>query len=85
MQKELIIIDALKKFFPLSFKEGDTKQLIVTIVIYVIVALVVGLVLGLLGKIPLIGWIFRLVSWLIRVYCIAGVVLAILYFLNIVK
>lgn len=81
-------MDALKKFFPLSYqsvKKEDTKSLIVAIVIYIVVALVAGLVLGLLGKIPLIGWIFRLVSWLIRVYCIAGVVLAILYFLNIVK
>ena len=78
-------MDTLKKLFPLSFKEGDVKSLIITIVIYIVVAAVAGLVLGLLGRIPLIGWIFRLVGWLIDVYCTVGVVLAILKFLNIVK
>lgn len=81
-------MDTLKKFFPLSYqrvKEADIKSLIVTIVIYIVAAVVTGLVLGLLGRIPLIGWIFRLVSWLIRAYCSVGIVLAILYFLNIVK
>lgn len=78
-------MDTLKNLFPLSFKEGDTKSLIVTIVIYILAAVVVGLVLGLLGRIPLIGWIFRLVRWLISAYCTVGIILAILKFLNIMK
>ena len=81
-------MDALKNLFPISYqsvKKEDAKSLIVAIVIYIVVALVVGLILGLLGRLPLIGWVFRLVSWLIRAYCTVGIVLAILYFLNIVK
>ena len=46
---------------------------------------VVGLVLGILAKIPLIGWIFSLVSSLFGLYCFIGLVLAILYFLKVIK
>ena len=78
-------MDTVKKLFPFSFKEFDLKSLIITIIAYIVLGFVVGLVLGLLGKIPLIGWIFRLICWLIELYITVGIILAVLYFLNIVK
>lgn len=78
-------MDTLKKLFPFSFKEMDLKALIITIVGYIIAGFLLGLVLGLLGRIPLIGWIFRLVRWLIELYITVGVILAVLKFLKVVK
>ena len=78
-------MDTVKKLFPFSFKEFDVKSLVITIIAYIVLGFLVGLVLGLLGKIPLIGWIFRLVRWLIELYITIGIILAILKFLNIVK
>lgn len=78
-------MDTLKKLFPFSFKEFDLKSLIITLVGYIIAGFLIGLVLGLLGKIPLIGWIFRLVRWLLELYLTIGFILAILKFLKIVK
>lgn len=78
-------MDTVKKLFSFSFKEFDVKSLVITIIAYIVLGFLVGLVLGLLGKIPLIGWIFRLVRWLIELYITIGIILAILKFLNIVK
>ena len=78
-------MDTLKKLFPFSFKEMDLKALIITIVGYIIAGFLLGLVLGLLGRIPLIGWIFRLIRWLIELYITVGAILAVLKFLNVVK
>ena len=75
----------MKKIFPLSFREPTTNNLVVTIIIYVVASFVVGLVLGLLAKIPLIGWLFSLVSSLFGLYCFIGLVLVVLYFLKVIK
>jgi len=78
-------MDKVKKFFPLSVRGADVKALVISIVIYVVVAFVAGLVLGLLGAIPLLGWVFRIISWLLDLYCLVGIVIAVLHFLGIVK
>ena len=78
-------METLKRLFPLSFREPTTNNLVVTIIIYVVASFVVGLVLGLLAKIPLIGWLFSLVSSLFGLYCFIGLVLVVLYFLKVIK
>ena len=78
-------METLKKLFPLSFREPTTNNLVVTIIIYVVASFVVGLVLGLLAKIPLIGWLFSLVSSLFGLYCFIGLVLVVLFFLKVIK
>lgn len=78
-------METLKKIFPLSFKEPTTNNLVVTIIVYIVVSFVVGLVLGLLAKIPLIGWIFSIVSSIVGLYCFIGLVLVILYFFKVIK
>ena len=78
-------METMKKLFPLSFREPTTNNLVVTIIIYVVASFVVGLVLGIFAKIPLIGWIFSIVSTLFGLYCFIGLVLVVLYFLKVIK
>lgn len=78
-------MDKVKKFFPLSGRGTDVKTLIISIVIYVVIAFVCGLILGLLGAFPLIGWLFRIIGWIIDLYCLVGIVLTVLNFLGVLK
>lgn len=78
-------LEAIKKYFPHAFKANDVKSLIIGLVVYAVIAFVAGLVLGLLGIIPIIGFVFGVIGWLVEVYCVAGVILTILAFLKIVK
>lgn len=78
-------MDMLKKFFPFSFKSKEVKDLIINIVIYLVVSIVGGWVLGLLGGIPVIGLVAGLVGSLLGLYCLVGIVLAVLDFLKILK
>ena len=75
----------LKKLFPYSFGVADLKALIIKIIVYVVVGFVAGLVLGLLGAIPLLGIIFRIIGWVIDLYCVVGIVLVVLDYLKILK
>lgn len=78
-------MDILKKFFPLSFKVAETKDLVVSIVIYAIIDVVCGLIIGLLAKIPLIGILFSILGSVIGLYAVAGIVLSILVFVKVIK
>ncbi len=87
-------MDTLKKLFPLSFKGcAEVKDLVINIVIYVATMLVAGLVFflvgSLLGWIPvvglLIGIIMKIVGTVLEVYCIAGIVLLVLDYLEVLK
>lgn len=71
-----------RKAFPFSFKSNDLVGLIVAIIIYAVAATVGGLLLGVLGKIPFIGFIFGFVGWLFGIYCVVGIVIAVLVFLK---
>ena len=78
-------MDFLKKFFPWSFKANDVKALVIAIVIYIVIGFVGGLVIGLLGAIPFIGWLFRIVGALLDVYTLVGIILAVLVFAKVLK
>lgn len=85
-------MDMLKKFFPFSFnvKEKDVTSLIVSIIIYLVAGLVVGIVLGLIGGIlggilSLLGWIFGIANTAVGLYCLLGIVISVLNFLNVLK
>lgn len=77
-------MSTLKKYFPHAFKANDIKSLIIALVIYALISFVGGLVLGLLDGIPVLGIIFSVLGWLVEVYAVVGIVLAILAFLKIV-
>ena len=82
-------MDLLKKFWPVSFKlkEKEVKPFVVTLVIYVVAGFIAGVLLGILGliKLPLLGVILGLVGTVVDVYCTAGIVFAILKFVNVFK
>lgn len=78
-------MDTVKKLFPHAFKANDVKSLIVALLVYAVIAFVGGLILGVLGVIPVIGFIAGVIGWLLEIYCTAGIILAILAFLKIVK
>jgi len=78
-------MDMLKKFFPFSFKTANLRELIIRIAIYLVASVVIGALLGLLGKVPLIGFVFNFVAGLVGLYCLVGVVLAVLDFLKMLK
>lgn len=72
-------------YFPLSASvlPGNVKSLILTLVIYVVACAVMGILNVVLGWIPLVGWLFRLIFSLLGLYCVAGIVLSILKFFQI--
>ncbi len=78
-------MDMLKKIFPFSFKSKEVKDLVINIVIYLVASIVGGWLLGLLGGIPLLGVIFDLIGSLFGLYCLVGIVLAVLDYFKILK
>jgi len=75
----------IKKLFPQAMQANDIKGLLIAILIYAVVNFVGGLVLGLLDAIPLVGFVFGIVGWVLSIYCAVGIVVAILVFFKIVK
>lgn len=86
-------MDMLKKFFPYSFGAKDVTALVIKIIVYVVAMVIGGLLLGLIGLISgwipvlgaIIGWILGAIGTVIEVYCVIGIVLAILDYLKLLK
>lgn len=87
-------METLKKIFPLSFKRTDTAgNLILGILLYLVVGIVAGALIGLAtaiaGWIPVVGvilgWALGLIGSLIGLYVLAGIVIQILVFANVIK
>lgn len=78
-------LNAIKPYFPQAFGANSIKSLVIAVLIYAVVTFVAGLVIGLLDWIPILGFILKIVGWLINVYCVVGIILAILVFLKVVK
>ena len=75
----------IKSLFPQAMQAKGARGLLIAILIYVLVNFVGGFVFGLLDALPLIGFVFGLLGWVLRIYCAVGVIVAILVFLKIVK
>lgn len=75
-------MEKLYSYFPLSANvlPGNVKSLIYTLIIYLIACAIMGVLNVVLGWIPLAGWLLRLVFSLLGLYCVAGMVLAVLKF-----
>ncbi len=78
-------MDKVKKFFPLSTSIGDNETLIRNVIIYVVAMVISGLVFSLLGKIPIVGIITNIIGALVGIYLLVGLVLAFLFYFNILK
>lgn len=75
----------LKKLFPYSFHVADLKNLIIKIVVYIVGSFLVSLVVGLLSFIPVLNILLRIIGWIVDIYCVVGIVLAVLDFLKVLK
>ncbi len=78
-------LNALKPYFPHAFKANSVKSLVIGLLIYAVIAAVANIVFGLLDNIWIIGFIFSVIGWVVDIYCVAGVILAILVFLKVVQ
>ena len=75
----------LKKLFKLSYDVTDVRSLVIAIAVYFIVSAVYGVISAILGGIPIIGWIVGIIGAVLWVYCLTGIVLAILKYLEVTK
>lgn len=77
-------MDKLRPWFPLSslVYPGEVRSLIVSLVIYLIACAVLGILQTVLGWIPLAGVLIRIVCWLLGIYCVAGMAVSVLQFLQ---
>lgn len=78
-------MDTIKKLFPISFNAINSTSFITALIIYIIGDIICGLVIGLLAKIPLLGLVFSLIGGIAGLYFTAGIILAILVFLKVIK
>lgn len=69
----------LRSYFPLNanVRRQELSSLILCVVVYLIISAVAGLAASLLGWLPIVGWVVDIVAWLIGVYCLVGMILAI--------
>ena len=79
-------MDILKKLFPVSFRFSDSvANLVIGILIYLVGGAIAGSVIGFLSGIAVIGIVFALVGSVLGIYCLAGIVIEVLVFLDILK
>ena len=78
-------MELLKKFFPYSFGAKDVTALVVKILVYLVVGAIAGAVIGFLSGLPVIGLVFGLVGSIAGVYVTAGIVIAILDYMKVLK
>lgn len=71
-------------YFPLSASvdPGQIKSLIVSLVIYLVACAIMGILQKILGWIPIAGGLLRLVFSIFGLYCVAGMILSVLKFLQ---
>ena len=71
-----------RDFFPLNVmvKVNDVASLVLAIVIYVGIGGVIGIIAGFLGWIIVLGLVLRIVSFVVWLYCLAGITFAALKF-----
>ena len=74
------------KYFPLSESgQKSLTHLVVSIAFYLVAIWLANFVGGLLGKIVLLGTIVKIIVWIFNLYCVVGIVLAILKWFKVIK
>lgn len=73
----------MREFFPLSAKALDLKSLIIVILIYIAASVLSGIVFNLFMGILILGKVASIISQLIDLYCLAGIVVAIMLYFRI--
>ena len=65
-------------YFPLSnsVEPGNARQFVLALAIYLVACGVLGILNAILGWIPLGGWLLDVIFSLAGIYCVVGLVLA---------
>ena len=73
-------MEKIYSYFPLSsgVQPGNLKTVITSVLIYLAACAVMGILQAILGWIPIVGALIRLILSLLGLYCVAGIVLSIL-------
>lgn len=73
-------MENLYRFFPLSASvlPGNLRTALISVVIYLATCAIMGILQMILGWIPIVGALLRLICSLLGFYCVAGMVLAVL-------
>ena len=73
-------MEKLYRYFPLSdsVHPGDLKSAVISVVIYLAACAVMGILQAILGWIPIVGGLIRLVLSVLGLYCAAGIILSVL-------
>lgn len=77
-------MNTLSLFFPLSnvVKQKDTVYLAISIVLYLVIWMAARVLLGaaatLLGILPFVWLLYRLLILIVRIYCILGIVFSVM-------
>ena len=71
-------------FFPLTsmVRPGQSRTLVVVICLYLAVSGVVRILDWLVGWLPVLGAILWALFWLVGLYCVVGIVMAILHYVR---
>ena len=74
----------LLTYFPLSnsVEPGNARQFVLALAIYLVACGVLGILNAILGWIPLVGWLLDLIFSLAGIYCVVGLVLSIVKFVQ---
>ena len=74
----------LYAYFPLNsgIVPGDLKSLAIPLAIYVAACMVLRVLSWALNWVPLVGWLLGLVFSLLGLYCVAGIILALLRYFD---
>lgn len=74
----------LLTYFPLSnsVEPGNARQFVLALAIYLVACGVLGILNAILGWIPLVGWLLDVIFSLAGIYCVVGLVLAIVRFVQ---
>lgn len=80
-------MDTLNKIFPHAFKvkPQEVSSLIIAILIYIVIGILGGLAITLLSYLPIIKIICGALGALMDLYAVAGIVIAVLVYVKVIK
>ena len=74
----------MDNYFPLnrSVQYHEVSTVIKPIVLYLVICLACGIVNAIFRHVPVLGWVLRILTTLIGIYCLIGIILSVLKFVG---
>ncbi|PWM25131.1 MAG: hypothetical protein DBX44_02890 [Oscillospiraceae bacterium] len=74
----------MRRFFPISARVDSIGSMGKAIVFYLAVSAAAGILLGYLISVPLLGPLIALAVQMVNLYCLGGIVTAVLFYRNLI-